>query len=77
MKEISREEAIYILRNAAWLGSDKDRERTEQAVDIAVRVLRGEAYEYIKGYQDGAVYAAKKISEMFADKLAERIVNGK
>ena len=38
---MSREEAIYILRNAAWLGSNKEREKTEEAVEMAVKALEG------------------------------------
>lgn len=29
---MTREEAIEVLKNAAWLGTDKDREQTEQEV---------------------------------------------
>lgn len=36
---MSREEAIEILKNAAWLGTNEDREQTEQAVDMAIQAL--------------------------------------
>ena len=36
---MTREEAINILRQAAWLGSDANREQTEQAVDMAISAL--------------------------------------
>jgi hypothetical protein len=36
---MTREEAIYKLKNTAWLGTDKDREETEQAVDMAIKAL--------------------------------------
>lgn len=36
---MTREEAIYRLKNTAWLGTDKDREETEQAVDMAIEAL--------------------------------------
>ena len=36
---MTKEEAIYRLKNAAWLGSDEDREATEQAVEMAVEAL--------------------------------------
>lgn len=36
---MTREEAIYKLKNTAWLGMDKDREETEQAVDMAIKAL--------------------------------------
>ena len=37
---MTREEAIYVLKNAAWLGSDKDREATEEAVNMAIEALQ-------------------------------------
>ena len=37
---MTRQEAITTLRNAAWLGSDADREKTEQAVAMAVSALK-------------------------------------
>ena len=33
------QEAIKILRNAAWLGSDADRDRTEEAIEVALEAL--------------------------------------
>ena len=36
---MTREEAIDILKNAAWLGTDKDREQTEKAVEMAISAL--------------------------------------
>lgn len=36
---MTKEEAIYRLKNTAWLGTDKDREETEQAVDMAIEAL--------------------------------------
>lgn len=37
---MTNEEAIYALKNTAWLGSDKDREATEEAVDMAIEALQ-------------------------------------
>lgn len=34
------EESISILSNAAWLGTDEDRERTEEAVKVAITALQ-------------------------------------
>lgn len=34
-----REEAIYELKNAAWLGTDHSRARTEEALDMAMKAL--------------------------------------
>lgn len=36
---MTRDEAVTALRNAAWLGTDADRERIEMAVDMAVETL--------------------------------------
>ena len=36
---MTAQEAIDILRNAAWLGSDADRERTEEAIEVAIKML--------------------------------------
>ena len=32
-------EAIKILRNTAWLGTNEDREKTEQAVEVVAEAL--------------------------------------
>lgn len=42
---MTRKEAIYRLKNTAWLGSNEDREETEQAVDMAIEALRDEAVQ--------------------------------
>ena len=36
---MTREEAIYELKNAAWLGTDHSRARTEEAVEMAIQAL--------------------------------------
>ena len=36
---MTRAEAIYRLKNTAWLGSDADRVATENAVDMAIEAL--------------------------------------
>ena len=36
---MTNEEAIYVLKNTAWLGTDYSRERTEEAVDMAIQAL--------------------------------------
>ena len=41
---MTREEAIYVLKNTAWLGSNDDRETTEQAVDMAIDALEQTAW---------------------------------
>lgn len=42
---MTREEAIHRLKNTAWLGTNKDREETEQAVDMAIEALSVEAVQ--------------------------------
>ena len=37
---MTREEAIYRLKNTAWLGSDADRVATENAVQMAIEALK-------------------------------------
>lgn len=37
---MTKDEAIRILKNAAWLGSNDEREAIEEAVDMVVDVLR-------------------------------------
>ena len=36
---MTREEVKHILLNTAWLGTNENRERTEKAVEIAVKAL--------------------------------------
>ena len=43
---MTREEAIHRLKNTAWLGTNKDREETEQAVDMAIEALSAEYEDY-------------------------------
>ena len=39
---MTNEEAINVLRNTAWLGTENDRERVEKAVELAVEALENE-----------------------------------
>ena len=48
---LTNEEAIYVLKNTAWLGSNEDRETTEQAVDIAIKALQQTAWIPIKYHE--------------------------
>ena len=36
---MTTQEAINILRNTAWLGTNEDREKTEQAVEVVAEAL--------------------------------------
>lgn len=37
---MTNEEAINRLKNTAWLGSNRDRKETEQAVELAIEALK-------------------------------------
>ena len=39
---MTREEAIYELKNAAWLGTHDERNKTEEAVEMAIKALSQE-----------------------------------
>ena len=39
---MTKQEAIKILRNTAWLGTNEDREKTEQAIEVVVEALEQE-----------------------------------
>lgn len=39
---MTREEAIYVLKNTAWIGTNVDMGKTEQAVDMATDALTEE-----------------------------------
>ena len=59
---MTREEAIYELKNAAWLGTDHSRARTEEAVEMAIQALKKENI-----YDDKEHYVT--ISKALYDKL--------
>ena len=42
---MTNEEAIDILRNAAWLGTNTNREQTGEAVEMAINALTKEAWK--------------------------------
>ena len=44
---MTREEAIDLLRNTAWLGTHEDREKTEEAVEMAISALEQEPCDAI------------------------------
>lgn len=39
---MTEKEAIYILRNAAWLGSDADRQKVEEAVEVVAKAIEAQ-----------------------------------
>ena len=45
---MTREDAIEILKNSAWLGTDEHREETEKAVEMAISALEQEPCRYWK-----------------------------
>ena len=42
VERMTKQEAIKILRNTAWLGTNEDREKTEQAVEVISKALEQE-----------------------------------
>ena len=50
---MTREEAIYELKNAAWLGTDHSRARTEEAVEMAIQALKQQKVKEIQGIMEG------------------------
>lgn len=44
---MTKDEAIYELKNAAWLGTDHSRARTEEAVNMAIQALSQEPCELL------------------------------
>jgi hypothetical protein len=53
---MTREEAKTILKNAAWLGTHEDRDKVEQAVEMAIQALENHdtfmKYAYSQGKHD-------------------------
>lgn len=49
---MTREEAIQVLKNTAWLGTNKDREETEQAVYMAIHALHQPPNDDWERYSD-------------------------
>jgi hypothetical protein len=66
---MERAEAIYILKNAAWLGTDKDREETEQAVDMAIEALSAEQKE-----EDLAKDIARRMATIIENEQDMRVI---
>ena len=65
---MTREEAIYRLKNTAWLGTDEDREQTEQAVDMAIEALSADTVS--RDVHVGIVNElVKRIEELKADSV--------
>ena len=56
VENMTREEAKTILKNAAWLGTHEDRDKVEQAVDMAIQALENHdtfmKYAYSQGKHD-------------------------
>lgn len=39
---MTEKEAIYILRNAEWLGSNKERQKVEEAVEVVAKAIEAQ-----------------------------------
>ena len=82
---MNKEEAIYQLRNTAWLGTHEDREKTEKAVEMAISALeqepcedaisRADMYEEIEDWLNLSRYyhPNSKNNKMPIDELRARI----
>ena len=47
---MTKQDAIQYIRNAAWLGSNADRDKIEEAVEMAVEALKLEQRILDNGY---------------------------
>lgn len=56
---MTREEAIHRLKNTAWLGTNKDREETEQAVDMAIEALSADRPNGEWEFVDNEIFAGE------------------
>ena len=70
---MTNKEAIDILRNAAWLGTDANREQIEEAVEMAIEAMKREdrqaiiAGSYLLGAKDTNVPSIDTISRQDAN----------
>jgi hypothetical protein len=82
------EDALYILRNTAWLGSNEKREEVEEAIETLAEALglqqsvaeadAKEEEELKSAYESYLLYGAYSISHIIdscADELLEQMLN--
>lgn len=76
---MTREEAIYRLKNTAWLGTDEEREQTEQAVDMAIEALNNSIQMSNIQQLDAENGALKEMIKFYRNELdgAESVVRCK
>lgn len=65
---MTREEAIHRLKNTAWLGTNKDREETEQAVDMAIEALTRSKGEWVLSDNPNILYECSNCGHGFPHK---------
>lgn len=71
------DEALYILNNTAWLGSNDDRDKTEEAVKVVEKALKDKKRNrmtmledtiynsaYVSGYNDALKEIKEAIKEL-------------
>ena len=63
---MTEKEAIYILRNAAWLGSDADRQKVEEAVEVVANAIEAFNNSEIPNGSDCIDRAEAQIAIQFA-----------
>lgn len=57
---MTNEEAINRLKNTAWLGSNRDRKETEQAVELAIEALSVEPSDLISRKENGSLASIRE-----------------
>ena len=73
---MNTQEAIKILRNTAWLGTNEDREKTEQAIEVVAEALERESkmvhretLEQVMWERDVAIEQLKELGYGLGEKI--------
>ena len=72
---MTKEEAITVLRNAAWLGDNKDRDHTEEAVTMAIKALEQPEIIRCKDCKWWDKYGDEAMEIISTVKIAEDIIH--
>ncbi len=66
---MTRDEAITVLLNVAWLGTDEERERIEEAVSMAIEALKqGDVLQEIRNEIENLTIA--RVDDDYVRKMA-------
>ena len=63
---MTKKEAIYILRNAAWLGSNEERQKVEEAVEVVAKAIEALNHSEIPNSSDCIDRAEAQTAIQFA-----------